>query len=116
MPVLAGRYFEAKIWRRKPNSGQYEDTFTTFRAKIVGDQGMNRNQPMMGLLTRSTSLVIETIDLEEINIQDRIQILDANYQVERVITKKAGSPYTLGAYKKTNKHTLKSMPKVVYLV
>lgn len=116
MPVLVGRYFECKIWRRKPNSGQYEDTYKTFRAKIVGDQNMSRNQPMTGILTRSTSLVIETIDLDEVNIQDKIQVLDDNFQVERVMTKKTGSPYTLGAYKKTNDSMLKKLPKVIYLV
>lgn len=116
MPVLVGSYFEAKIWKRKPNSGNYEDTFKTFRAKIVADQSMGRNQPMLGILTKATNLVIETIDLDVVNIQDKIQILDATYQVERVVTKKVNSPYTLAAHKKSNEHTLKTMPKVIYLL
>jgi len=116
MPVLGGRYFECKIWTRKPNSSQYEEVPITFRAKIVNDQTMNRNQPMQGILARSTNMVIETIDLDVVNIQDKIQILGDNFQVERVITKKTGSPYTLGAAKKTTDAIKKTMPKVIYLV
>jgi hypothetical protein len=116
MPVLVGRYFECKIWTRKPNSGQYEDVPTTFRAKIVNDQTMNRNQPMQGILARATSMVIETIDLDVVNIQDKVQVLGDNFQVERVVTKKTGSPYTLGASKKTTDAIKKTMPKVIYLV
>jgi hypothetical protein len=116
MPILIGQYFECKLWKRKVNSGQYDEVPTTFKAKIIGDQTMSRNQPLTGLLTRATNLVIETIDLETINIQDKIQILDSNYQVERVVTKKTNSPYTLGAHKKSNEHLLKKLPKVIYLV
>lgn len=116
MPVLVGQYFECKIWRRKPNSGQYEDTFTTFRAKVLGDKTSNRNTPLQGIIARSTNLVIETIDLEQVNINDRIQILGDNYQVDRVSTKKVNSPYTLGSHKKKTEHLLGKLPKIIYLV
>jgi Pyruvate/2-oxoacid:ferredoxin oxidoreductase gamma subunit len=116
MPILVGSYFNCKIWKRKANSGQYEDTYTTFRAKITSDTQMSKNSAMQGIMTRSTSLVIETVDLEDVNIQDKIQILDNNYQVERVVTKKANSPYTLAAHKKTTANVIKRMPKVIYLV
>ena len=116
MPILVGQYFECKLWKRKPNSGQYEETPIIFRAKIIGDTNMTRNQPLTGLLTRSTNMVIETVELEDVNIQDKIQVLNDSFQVERVTIKKVNSPYTLGAHKKSNGFIMKHMPKVIYLV
>jgi hypothetical protein len=116
MPMLNGRYFEAKLWRRLENSGQYETTPIVFRAKILTDAQVSKNQMTMGMLNTAVSLVIETIDLEEVGIYDRVELLDEKFQVERVTVRKQNSPYTLGANKFTTKHIKGKLPKVIYLV
>jgi hypothetical protein len=115
MPILSGRYFECKVWHRKNNSNQYEEVPVTFRAKIVSDVNSSKNQIMPGINNSMPSLVIETIDLDKVEMYDKIQVLDDVYQVERIMTKKTQSPYTMGAHKFNNKHIKEKLPKVIYL-
>lgn len=116
MPVLVGRYFECKIWRRLENSGQYSPVPIIFRAKILSDAQASSTQIMPGILNKAVNLVIETIDLDEVGIYDKVEILDENYQVQRVTIKKQTSPYTLGSHKFNSKHVKGKLPKVIYLI
>lgn len=116
MPILVGRYFECKIWRRGVNTNVYESTPIIFRAKVVSDDQNQSEQMLQGLLQESHNLVIETVDLEEVGIYDKVEILEEQYQVQRVITKKQNSPYTLGANKLNAKFLKGKLPKVIYLI
>jgi hypothetical protein len=115
MPILTGQYFECRIWHRKQNSAQYEDTYKVFHAKIVSNQKNNRNQAMSGVLNISSGLTIKTIDLDQVQIQDRIEILGERYQVTQVEIDKSGSQWTLGARHKTTEHMLSKLPKMISL-
>lgn len=115
MPIITGQYFPCKIWHRKPNSAQYEETFQVFHAKIVSNKKTNRNQAMSGVLNVADGLTIKTINLDKVEIQDRIEILNERYQVVSVEFDKSGSSWALGARNQTTEHMLNKLPKIIAL-
>lgn len=97
---LVGSFYLCELARRLPNSTDYEDGITPFKAKIVDQREQRMSKIVKGLITEQTRLVIKTNDIKEIKQQDKVNVLGQEYLVESVASDTNNATYGLGAFNK----------------
>lgn len=92
--ITVGAWYEAKVWRRQPNTVQFEATNITFKVQVINPRNRKLSQPMQGLLTRDVDMTLRGF-CGDITEKDKLELMGKQYTIMS-ITNDMMSPLAMG--------------------
>lgn len=105
MALAYGEYFGATLYTRGEKN-QYSNIGMSFSCAMENDLRQYKHEPMMGMISESSELVVRTSSEADFHINDRVEVMGKFYLIRQVAYLTSGingfgaSELTLTAFKR----------------
>lgn len=83
MALAYGEFFSAMLYYREEEN-RYTNIGRSFSCAMENDLQQYKHEPMMGMISESSDLVIRTSSAAEFHINDRVEILGKIYLIRQI--------------------------------
>lgn len=111
--LRVGAWYDAYVWRREPNSPEYQKTNIHFKAQIVSTRDSSVKQVLQGLMSSDDNLIVRAF-VQDISEKDQVLLLGAKHFVQSV---SIDYRYlnAMGGGRFNQKHLEEKLPKIIVL-
>lgn len=111
-----GENFECVVYKRIPNTNEYEKTNTKFTARVMTNYEIRQAEKITGLLGMEVSTMLYSTTLDKMLKQNDKVLFDGKLMlVEACKLNLNNTPYTLGNSRFSRKYSEKKFPKFISL-